>query len=130
MPFVVDASITACWAFGDEEHRVASQAQAWVNEAHAPDLWWYEVRNALIAGERRGRITEAEVGSFLRHLGQLTITVDREPVEANLLGLARRYRLSIYDAAYLELASRLNMPLVTLDKALGTAAAAAGLPAF
>jgi len=128
MSFVIDASIAICWAFGDEEHATAARAQELLGEsvAHAPALWWFEVRNALIAGERRGRIRESEVGAFLQHLAGLPIRLDREPVDADLLNLARRHRLTVYDAAYLELALRLNAPLATLDASLARAAPADG----
>lgn len=129
MPFVIDASVTACWAFGDEEHPIAEEAQARLgqDEAHAPSLWWFELRNALIAGERRGRIREDEVRPFLLNLGRFPIRLDREPVEADLLGLARRHRLTVYDAAYLELAVRMVAPLATLDGPLSQACAAEGV---
>ena len=60
MPFVLDASIAACWAFDDEDHPVAALALERVrtDEARVPSLWWFEVRNTLIVSERRGRLTE------------------------------------------------------------------------
>jgi predicted nucleic acid-binding protein len=129
MPFVLDASIAACWAFGDEEHAIADRAQARLgdDEAHAPALWWFEIRNALIAGERRGRIGEAEAAAFLQYLGRLPVRLDREPVEADLLSLARRHKLTVYDAAYLELAMRLASPIATLDRRLSAASEAESL---
>ena len=61
MPFVLDASIAACWAFDDEDHPVAALALERVrtDEARVPSLWWFEVRNTLIVSERRGRLTES-----------------------------------------------------------------------
>jgi predicted nucleic acid-binding protein len=132
MPFVVDASITACWAFDDEDHPRATAAleRLRTDEAFAPSLWWYEVRNILVVGERRGCIAENDTAAYLRSLGRLPIWIDAEAVDANLLDLARRHRLSAYDAAYLELALRINAPLETLDAALAKAALAAGVPAL
>jgi len=126
MPFVLDASIAVCWAFGDEEHLIATRARERLadDEARAPSLWWFEVRNALIAGERRGRILESEVGGFLQDLARLPIRLDSEPIETDLLSLARRHRLAVYDAAYLELAQREGALLATLDRALTLAATA------
>jgi predicted nucleic acid-binding protein len=126
MPFVLDASVAVCWAFEDEDHPVAALAMERVrtDEARAPSLWWFEVRNALIVNERRGRLSESDTAAFLRALARLNVTVDRSPDEADVLMLARRRQLSVYDAAYLELARRERLPLATLDAALATAARA------
>ena len=129
MPFVLDASIALTWAFADEEHPHATLALSRLRteEAHVPGLWWFEVRNSLVVNERRGRLAEADTSAFLRHLGRLAITLDRSPQEAAVLDLARRYRLTVYDAAYLELAQRAGLPLATLDTALQKAASEAGV---
>ncbi len=128
MPFVLDASIAACWAFEDEDHPAAALALERIrtDEAQVPSVWWFEVRNTLIVNERRGRITQADTAAFLRGLSRLGITVDRSPEEAAVLMLARTHNLSVYDAAYLELAQREQLPLVTLDKELRLAAHAIG----
>ena len=130
MPFVLDASVAACWAFEDEDHPVAALALERVraDEARVPSLWWFEVRNTLIVNERRGRLTESDTTAFLRALARLNIAVDRSPDEADVLVLARRRRLTVYDAAYLELARRKGVPLATLDTALAAAARAERAP--
>jgi predicted nucleic acid-binding protein len=130
MVFVVDASVAAAWAFDDEDHPIARQAlqRLQTEEAIAPALWWFELRNALVVNERRGRFTEPKTTNFLRMVGRLPIATDRAPVENDLLELARRHRLTFYDAAYLELARRLRAPLATIDSALVRAAAAEGVP--
>ena len=130
MPFVLDASVTLCWAFADEEHPIATAALDRIrrDQAQVPSLWWFEVRNSLLMNERRGRLTEAETASFLRNLGQLSINVDRVPTDAGLLILTRQHRLTVYDAAYLELAQREGLTLATLDTALRQPAKAAGVP--
>lgn len=126
MPFVIDASIAACWAFQDEDHPIASLALERVrnDEARAPGLWWFEVRNTLVMSERRGRITEAGIAAFLRVLDRLGVIIDSAPDEAAVLSLARQHRLTVYDAAYLELAQREGIILATLDTALANAARA------
>jgi len=126
MPFVLDASIAACWAFQDEQHPRADAAFARIrtDEAVVPVLWWFEVRNILVVNERRKRITEPDTTGFLRDLSRFAIRVDRSPDEGGVLRLARFYRLSVYDAAYLELALREAVPLVTLDADLAAAARA------
>jgi predicted nucleic acid-binding protein len=130
MAFVLDASVTACWAFEDEDHPQADLALRRVRteEAVVPSLWWFEVRNILVVNERRKRITESGTRSFLRGLNRIPIRVDRVPVEAEVLRLARAHRLSVYDAAYLELASREGVPLATLDRDLAGAARAENVP--
>ena len=124
MPFVLDASVTACWAFRDEEHPVADFARDHLlnEEAVVPSLWWFEIRNLLVVNERRGRLSEADSARFLRILGRLGIAQDLAPEESEVLRLARTYRLSVYDAAYLELAARNRIGLATLDSALARAA--------
>lgn len=129
MPFVLDASTAACWAFDDEDHPTAALALELIrtDEAIVPALWWFEVRNTLIVNERRGRIAEAKTASFLTLLASLNIALDTAPDEIGVLALARLHRLSVYDAAYLDLAKRVGAPLATLDGALAKAARTAGV---
>jgi len=96
--------------------------------AVAPALWWYELRNVLIVNERRGRLDRAQTGRVLRLLGGLPIALDADVDEESLLQLTRGHRLSVYDAAYLELAVRCGCPLATLVATLSTAARAARVP--
>lgn len=117
MPFVLDASVTASWAFRDEQHPHADLALERIqrDQAYAPSLWWFEVRNILIVSERRKRLSGAETAAFLRDIATLHIDLDIAPESDEVLRLARTHRLSAYDAAYLELALRKNTPLATLD---------------
>ena len=125
MSFVIDASVVIAWAF-KEQHATAERALARIQaeEAIVPALWWYELRNVLLVSERQGRLTERETTRFLRDISRLMITIDSSPNEAQVLTLARRHRLTVYDAAYLELAGREALPLATLDEALAAAARA------
>ena len=121
MAFVLDSSIACAWAFHDEDHPHAELALDRIrrNEtAFVPSLFWYELRNVLVVRERSGRIREAETSAFLRDLAILNIAPDVGPDEAEVLRLARRHNLSVYDAVYLELAMRKQIELATLDKAL------------
>jgi predicted nucleic acid-binding protein len=129
MPFVVDASVVASWAFPDEDSDVARKAfeRVRADEAWAPALWWFELRNTLLVGERRRRISEADVGAFLRQVSRLSIFMNHEPVEADVMRLARGHRLTVYDAAYLELAMRMGSLVATLDRPLLAACEAEGL---
>ena len=129
MPFVLDASIAACWAFEDEDHPVAALALERIrgDEARVPSLWWFEVRNTLIVNEQRGRVTETDTAAFLRGLSRLGVTVDRSPEEGAIVILARKHGLSVYDACYLELAQREALPLASLDGQLLRAAREEGV---
>ncbi|HEY1932008.1 MAG TPA: type II toxin-antitoxin system VapC family toxin [Acetobacteraceae bacterium] len=126
MPFVLDASTVMSWAMEDETHPAGSEALLRLESDNGlvPALWWFEIRNALLMNERRGRIPVAASNGFLWKVSQLPILIDRSPDEDRLLGLARRHRLTAYDAAYLELAQREDVPLATLDGPLGRAARA------
>ena len=131
--FVLDASTTLAWAIEDERHPRALETLTGLrgmDQARVPAVWWFEVRNALVVNERRGRVSEADTAAFLRILGKLPIVVDRSPDETALLTLARRHRLTAYDAAYLELARREGLPLASLDGPLRGAATASGVPLF
>ncbi len=123
MPFVIDASIVAAWALLDEDSSRATEAleRLRVDPALAPALLFFEVRNVLLVNERRGRLTEAQSAEFLRALSRLPIRIDQSPDETQLMMLARRHRLTVYDAAYLELALRERLPLATLDARLDAA---------
>ena len=129
MPFVLDASIVACWALDDEDDRVADLTfeRIRTDEGRVPALWWFEVRNILVVNERRNRLTETATAAFLRELAQMRVLVDRSPDETDVLTLARRHRLSVYDASYLELARRGDIALATLDKELAAAASSIGV---
>ena len=126
MPFVLDASIAAAWVLQDEDAPAASAAleRIAVDEAVVPALFWFEIRNILVVSERSGRITEALTRQFLRSLVLLPISVDSGPDEERVLRLARLHKLSVYDAAYLELAQRRSIRLASLDEELVKAAKA------
>lgn len=98
--------------------------------AIVPSLWLLEVANALTQSIRRGRIAPEHRASFLKSLSELEITVDEHTSKhawATTIQLADRFRLTVNDAAYLEVAQRRRLPLATLDSALVTAARAAGV---
>ncbi len=132
MSLVIDASILAAW-FLDEKSdpRVEAAFDTVARiETLAPTLFFYEIRNALLVSERRNRITEAMSAAFLRDLGLLPIRLEPAGDSASLMTLARKRKLTVYDAAYLELAKREGLPLATLDRALEKAAAAEGVALF
>jgi predicted nucleic acid-binding protein len=122
--------VAASWVFADKSSTVATAAFDRICDESAivPSLWWFEIRNIVIVGERRKRIKEKATRAFLEMMSRLPIRADRNPNESLLFQLCRRYRLSVYDAAYLELAARESAPLATLDKVLAVAAQAEGVP--
>lgn len=127
--FVLDASVILAWAFKEQFPNAELTLRRVRTEVTlVPGIWWFELRNVLIQGERHRRITEPQTARFLRDVARLAVTVDREPQEARLLRLARHHRLTVYDAAYLELAIRETLPLATLDAALARAARAEAVP--
>jgi predicted nucleic acid-binding protein len=90
-------------------------------------LWWFEVRNTLVTSERRKRITPDQAIQILTRLDELPLRLDVTPDSAVVIALARQHGLTVYDAAYLEVALRLVLPLATLDRALAAAAPGAGV---
>jgi len=132
MALVADISAILGQAFDDEDARYAESVIEAIaaDEAVVPTLFWFEIRNALLMGERRKRLTPDQTAAFLSDLGLLPLSVDEVLREESVLDLARRHTLTVYDAAYLELARRKNLPLATLDAALIRAAGEAGVAIF
>ncbi|MCY3793127.1 MAG: type II toxin-antitoxin system VapC family toxin [Gammaproteobacteria bacterium] len=129
MSFVLDASVTACWCFPDEQAAAADAAMRRLlgEEAMVPSVWSLEVRNILVVNERRGRIEPEDSDAFLRELLLLPIRIRPDQDESALLTLARKHQLTAYDAAYLDLAVRSSVPVATLDRSLARAVRAEGL---
>lgn len=129
MPFVVDASVAACWLLPDERHPVATLARNRLvaDFALVPRIWWFEMRNLLLVNERRGRLDPADSDRAIAILRRLPIEFDQQIDESSLLAIARARRLTAYDAAYLEVARREGLPLATLDATLAAAARAEGV---
>ena len=132
MAFVVDALVALAWCFRDEATAATDALLERVVEedAAAPGLWFMETANALAMAERRGRITASTLRRSNALLQRLAAVVDEETAErafGDILGLARSERLTVYDAASLELAMRLGAPLATKDAALRHAASRLGV---
>jgi predicted nucleic acid-binding protein len=130
--FVLDASIALAWCFADEATPATDALLSRLadEDAIAPALWRLEVANALTMAERRGRLSVAGLTRSVNLLQRLAVAIDVDgPDRAfrELLDLARSERLTVYDAAYLELALRLGLPLATKDAKLRKAGAGLGL---
>jgi predicted nucleic acid-binding protein len=127
MTLVLDASMTIAWLFDDERteaaHTVLRRVVA--EGAIVPSLWRLEVANVMRNAVRRGRCNEVYVDRSLARLARLAIKRDEETDDhawGSTRTLARNEELSLYDAAYLELAIRRRMPLASCDRALLAAA--------
>jgi predicted nucleic acid-binding protein len=120
MSFVLDSSVALAWLLQDEANeRTDALADRLEQEnAHVPSIWSLEVGNALMMAMRRKRISENDFDRCISALSALPIEVDPPAPLAGVLSIARRYGLTSYDAAYLELAQRRGFPLATLDEKL------------
>jgi predicted nucleic acid-binding protein len=131
---VLDASMALSWLLPDEDSGAALAVLAelpktegvWV-AAH----WRLEVVNSLCMAERKKRLDAAGIAHAVSLFTQLPVLVDPETDEhasAETLSLARHHTLSVYDAAYLELALRRGATLATLDGSLRAVAKQLGVP--
>lgn len=128
--FVLDNSVAMRWLLSTQKKADQSYAnevlQGMVDcEALVPHLWHLEATNVLLSAEKRGELSIGEVERFVSQLEKLPIQVDPQTAKQafnRILSLARSYKLSSYDASYLELAIREGLPLATLDKDLKKAA--------
>ncbi|HJD65723.1 MAG TPA: type II toxin-antitoxin system VapC family toxin [Rickettsia endosymbiont of Bembidion nr. Transversale] len=119
--FVLDASITLSWFMLNEKKQYKLLDKAITEGAIVPIIWGLEISNSLLYAERRGRIDVSQRQSAIYLLKEIGIKVDRTSLEhiwSETMDLAERHCLTIYDASYLELALRYDLPLATLDKAL------------
>lgn len=129
MSLILDSSATVAWVYMDEASKAIRQVFDLVSDqgAWVPSLWRLEVANILEIGVRRRRHDAAFRDATLADLALLPISIDPETDRqawTATLRLAERHRLTLYDAAYLELAQRRNLPLATLDAELRSAAGA------
>ena len=126
---VIDASLASAWCFPDEQtdytKAVLTSILTSAVDAVAPALWAYEVRNSLLMGIRRRRITASHADQFLKSLSDLRVQLV-EPSYDDIFVQAQQSGLTIYDAAYLNVALRERVPLATLDKELQKAIVSAG----
>ncbi len=120
------------WCFEDEASSYSEGVldQLGSSWAAAPAIWSLEVANALLVAERQRRLSEAQMLHFVQFLLALPVTVDGQGLTGALgpvLALGREQVLSAYDAAYLELAARLGLPLASNDERLRRAATNIGV---
>lgn len=125
--FVLDASVVLTWCFPDENSAVAQHVAGRFKQgdtAVVPSFWPHEVLNALLAGEKRKRISKEMIRRFLDDLTALPIALEHFPTRVvfdRIQRLSREYDLIAYDAAYLDLALHSGLSVASLDEALVTA---------
>jgi predicted nucleic acid-binding protein len=132
--FVLDNSVTMRWCFDSGSHPYADaiihRLGTGQEKAFVPILWRYEVSAVLTRAHRTGALLATKMQGFLASLEALPIIIDAHSGDCVLSDVHQRaitFGLTSYDAAYLELAQRLNLPLATLDAELVTACKAAGV---
>ncbi len=121
--FVLDASVAVAWCFERETTPYTDQILEMLAEGEAvvPAIWPFEVANALLRAERHQRVSRAETAAFLGRLQALAIQVEQDAASRafqEVFSLGREHNLSVYDAAYLDLAMRQGLPIATLDQRL------------
>ena len=131
--FVIDNSVVMTWCFKDETSQYADAIldSLEIVTGFVPSIWPLEVGNVLLVAERNRRLSEADSTRFISLLTELPIIVEQEPPERmikEIFALARKHRLSSYDASYLDLAMRKGLPIATLDKNLIAAAKRSKVP--
>lgn len=132
MAFVLDASIALAWLLpdeGDESTDTLAERLA-TDSAFAPSIWPLEVVNALFVAARRGRIPQTRVEPLAEQLTIYPIMVEPASLKTCFVPakLAARHKLTVYDATYLELAQRRQLPLATLDRRLCEACSELDIP--
>jgi predicted nucleic acid-binding protein len=131
---VLDASMALAWLFPRLNEAEAALAERALDELDfeefvVPALWYSELANAILRGERKGMVTTAQTAAFMAELDKADIETDPDSPKHRqtvVLTLARDYRLTAYDATYLELALRRGIPLATFDAQLAEATRKAG----
>ena|SRR5712691_5056781 len=131
MAFVADNSVIVAWFVKSQANpytwSILERAAAG-EVMHVPLLWRQEFVNTMVVLERRRRLKAADAAQAFAELADMNLATDRELVELDALaGLARRFKLSAYDATYLELAMRLRLPFACRDGPLKAALPKAGV---
>lgn len=128
MKFVLDCSVTMAWCFEDESNAYVEKVLTALQngyEARVPIIWKLEVSNVLLLTERKKRINALIANNFKNALTTLPIRTDQpanDRIFDTIFELGRELQLTSYDACYLELALRENIPIATQDNALIKAA--------
>jgi len=135
LSLIADISVVLAWLFEEEQTTKALDILRRIEKdvLLVPPLWWSELENGILMGERWGRKTPAESSAFLKLVRSLPIRTDdtaRHRISDDILDIGRRYNLTAYDASYIELAIREAAPLATFDEAIRKCARGVGVKIF
>jgi predicted nucleic acid-binding protein len=125
--FVIDNSVVMSWCFEEESDAYSEGVLDSLadGEAFVPGIWPLELGNVLLVAERKKRLSEASVVRFLELISSLPLSVEQESPQrilSEIVSLARQLGVSTYDASYLDLAMRMELPISTLDASMRKAA--------
>ena len=131
-PFVLDCSVTMSWCFSKETTKQTLSVRDRLLQTHCivPSIWSLEVNNVLWAAIRNKKISDLQATRFRYLLKSIPIQIDYQASELDqnvIFELSKKFNITCYDAAYLELALREKLALATLDKPLSKAAKSASI---
>jgi predicted nucleic acid-binding protein len=129
---VMDSSVALSWCSLDEATPATRKLLGRMGDEAAivPGWWFIELTNVLALAERNGRIAPSQVTEFIALVESFSLEIDGEAPQrsfTDLLPLCRTHKLTSYDAMYLDLAVRRQLPLATLDEPLRAAARKLGV---
>ena len=131
---VIDASLASAWCFPDEQtaytRAVFQAVSSSAVDTVAPGLWAYEIRNSILMALRRGRISEPDSAQLLASLNELNVRLSEPASYDDVFSLAQEHGLTVYDAAYLDLAIQERLTLASLDGQLVRTAQKVGIQLF
>ena len=135
MAQIIDASVAVAWCVPTQATELSDAALAAVIDSggHVPAQFWFELVHSLDRAERRNLVRRDAIEEFLADLVGLPLMIHAAYTAAEMIvlrKLAQRHHLNVYDASYLELATRLHLPLATKDVSLARAAKSAGTGLF
>jgi predicted nucleic acid-binding protein len=135
--FVLDASVGMAWFVDDPVPDLATKVRQSLrhgSRALVPSLWALEMANGFATMERRGALAASLIDRCLNDIeGLLSSVIDHSASTISVrqaFSVAKAFRLTAYDATYLEMARAERLPLATLDPALRNAALRAGVSLF
>ena len=130
--FVLDCSVALAWCMPDENDTYADDVlDLLINQqAIVPSLWHLEVMNVLLMAQRNKRLGADEIPVIFQTLAQLNISTDKKQINVNntdFIAFAQYHQITSYDASYLYLAKREQIPIATLDKKMKNVASSLGV---
>ncbi|MBI3863841.1 MAG: type II toxin-antitoxin system VapC family toxin [Planctomycetia bacterium] len=123
MSIIADISVVLAWRFEEKQTEQALDVLRLIEREGllVPSLWWSELENGILMGERRGRTTAEDSAAFVKLVRALPIRTDAAPrhqISDDIIDIGRRHQLTAYDAAYVELAMREGAVLASFDAAI------------